>query len=193
VGMIVPGGDIDVVGRIADHELDRLVRNFLQHVETIADRDDVRGRTCDRRQRGAGRGMCKPALAQAVHADMPGVAMGAVRHDVPDAAACYSLRAIAVSRFMFCNRMRPRCRSRMPSLRQLCSCRLTLSRAAPTKMPSCSCEMCTSEPKSAASAQSRRASRTGSGCSMDSSIRSLCQRIRWPRSWMILIATVGSG
>ena len=32
-------------------------------------------------------------------------------------AAGYSLRAMAVSRVRFCNRMRPRCRSRMPSLR----------------------------------------------------------------------------
>ena len=47
----------------------------------------------------------------------------------------------------------------MPSLRQSCSWRLTLSRAAPTNTPSCSCEICTSEPKSDASAQSRRASR----------------------------------
>ena len=30
----------------------------------------------------------------------------------------YSLRAIIVSRVRFCSRMRPRCRSRMPSLRQ---------------------------------------------------------------------------
>ena len=60
--------------------------------------------------------------------------------------------------------------------------------AAPTNTPSCSCEMCTSEPKSVDNAHSRRASRTGSGCSMDSSIRSLCQRIRWQSSSMILIA-----
>ncbi len=39
---------------------------------------------------------------------------------------------------------------------------------------------------------SLRASRTGSGCSMDSSIRSLCQRMRWHSSMMILIATFGS-
>ena len=106
--------------------------------------------------------------------------------------ASHSFRATAVSLVMFCSRMRPRCRSRMPSLRQSCSWRLTLSRAAPTKTPSCSCEMCTSEPKSEASAQSRRASRTGSGCSTDSSIRSLCQRMRWHSSPMILIATFGS-
>ena len=105
---------------------------------------------------------------------------------------CYSFRATAVSLVMFCSRMRPRCRSRMPSLRQSCSWRLTLSRAAPTKTPSCSCEMCTSEPKSEASAQSRRASRTGSGCSTDSSIRSLCQRMRWHSSMISLIATFGS-
>jgi hypothetical protein len=37
-----------------------------------------------------------------------------------------------------------------------------------------------------------RASRTGSGCSMDSSIRSLCQRMRWHNSVMILMATLGS-
>ena len=36
-------------------------------------------------------------------------------------AARYSFRATAVSLFMFCSRMRPRCRSRMPSLRQSCS------------------------------------------------------------------------
>ena len=52
--------------------------------------------------------------------------------------------------------------------------------------------MCTSDPKSEASAQSRRARRTGSGCSTDSSIRSLCQRMRWHSSIMILIATFGS-
>src|ERR1700688_2445395 len=52
--------------------------------------------------------------------------------------------------------------------------------------------MWTSETKSAASAQSLRARRTGSGCSMDSSIRSLCQRMRWHSSMMILIATLGS-
>jgi hypothetical protein len=33
-------------------------------------------------------------------------------------------------------------------LRKRCSWRLTLSRAARTNTPSCSCEMCTSEPKS---------------------------------------------
>ncbi len=33
----------------------------------------------------------------------------------------YSFRATAVSLVMFCNMMRPRCRSRMPSLRQSCS------------------------------------------------------------------------
>src|ERR1700730_1544012 len=106
--------------------------------------------------------------------------------------ASYSLRATAVSLVMFCKRIRPRCKSRMPSLRQSCNWRLTLSRAAPTNTPSCSCEMCTSEPKSDASAQSLRASRTGSGCSTDSSIRSLCQRMRWHSSCMILIATFGS-
>ena len=53
----------------------------------------------------------------------------------------YSFRATAVSLVMFCSRILPRCRSRMPSLRQSCSWRLTLSRAAPTKTPSCSCEM----------------------------------------------------
>ena len=35
--------------------------------------------------------------------------------------ARYSFRATAVSLFRFCSRMRPRCRSRMPSLRQSCS------------------------------------------------------------------------
>src|SRR5260370_12965145 len=88
----------------------------------------------------------------------------------------YSFRATAVSRLMFSSRMRPRCKSKMPPLRQSCSWRLTLSRAAPTETLSRSCEMCTSEPKSAASAQSRRARRTGSGCRTDSSIHSLCQR-----------------
>ena len=53
----------------------------------------------------------------------------------------YSFLATAVSLFRFCSRMRPRCRSRMPSLRQSWSWRLTLSRAAPTKTPSCSCEI----------------------------------------------------
>ena len=57
------------------------------------------------------------------------------------AAPPYSFLATAVSLFMFCSRMRPRCRSRMPSLRQSWSWRLTLSRAAPTKTPSCSCEI----------------------------------------------------
>ena len=36
-------------------------------------------------------------------------------------SARYSFRATAVSLFRFCSRMRPRCRSRMPSLRQSCS------------------------------------------------------------------------
>ena len=42
----------------------------------------------------------------------------------------YSFRATLVSRLMLSSMMRPRCRSRMPSLRHACSCRLTLSRAA---------------------------------------------------------------
>jgi hypothetical protein len=53
--------------------------------------------------------------------------------------APYSFRATAVSLAMFCSNIRPRCKSRMPSLRHSCNWRLTLSRAAPTNTPSCAC------------------------------------------------------
>jgi hypothetical protein len=80
----------------------------------VCSRDDSR----NRRPNDPGQTMIEAAeLDGLLHRIIWSFRFGSLEHS----SRIYSFRATAVSLVMFCSKIRPRCRSKMPSLRQSCN------------------------------------------------------------------------